>query len=1577
MSAMSPHTPSVDPMTRTPALLALLLVTSTLALAPSAEAAPPSIDSVSPVSGPSTGGTVITIKGKDFAAGAVVEVGTSEELDAEPAPWQHRASNVVVTGTDTVMATVPPHPAALARDIVVRVRNPDGQATEFEGLFGYTQAPTPGLSSVTPSVVASNGGTTVTLNGQNFDAKARFPEVRFGTNADGYVQGVVLNVTATQIQVVAPGREPGIVNVTVEYPNAPVARCTSCFQYASSPRPTVFTIAPTTGPKSGGTLVTITGTDFAPGSQVVFDNRVSPIAFAADEFAAQVVYSSPTQITAMAPALPAGAPAAVRVRVVNPGALEADGSVSAPDSNGHVSDEDVSFNYAAGTSAPTVTSASPARASVAGASNVTLSGTGFHIGANEEPQVLVSPASGTACSTTGQLPARILARTATTLTVEMPPMPPGMADVRVVNPDGGGSDAQSAACKEDLVEYVAPLLVYGLSETQGPTSGGTSGAPGVGALTIFGEGFMDEVTVTFLSGTEAPRGLVTGVGATSLGVIPPPHTKGDVTLVLTNPDGRSATFFRYTYVESPAPILTGVTGSPTSNGGQPLTISGEGFHFGVDPDGDGPLQGLKPKVKIGTADVPAVHIIGGPGVVTSFTVLKAPAQPAGTSDTTKVDVTVTNPDLKQDKSDASADTADQASYSKAGKPTVADTNPLSPTTGPTYGGTLVTLSGTNFATQGARPKVTVGGVAATVVGTPTGTTLQFLTPAVSGLAAAADKDVVLTNPDGQSVTLSDNGKDFDYASTGAATASTLSQGGGPTLGGTVVTISGANLGSVTRDESGAACTGAPDGVPTPAEFNGTKVVGPLPTVEFGGTAAKVLCLVDGDTDLLTVVTPARSATGAVQVVVKANGQTVTASQSFTYATASRPSLATAAETLLPATGGLVRTFAGSGFGPVTRDLDGRGCGDPGFNRSRLATPVPTVRFVSVAQTASTTDTCVIGLQGGGVALEVVTPPHAAGPVNVQVLNPDGFAVNRVSLVRYLPLPPILTGPSAAAVTLNGGTVTFAGVNLPVAPAPLPVLLVGADEDEVLGVGEVVSTTREASGDKGTMVARLPPADGTGLKDAIAIDADGQSGTVNDALDYRLPPAPAFTSASVRTGTLNGNTNLTITGSGFAQGSIVALRAGEGPGAQSYVTDKVAVWDGGRQLRILTPNFMEVPADGRRLTPFDVTIFSPAGLIENPDLECPGSPQVPVQPATQTEVPPVLTNHCLVLPDLFGYSTVVGPRVTAVDPKTGTAGTLVTITGENFAGSPKVHFGAAEATNVTLVSPTTITAKAPAGTGVVDVRVTVAANSDTLKGAFTYTATSSSSTTSSGATTSRSGTSTTGSGLPTVTPEDILEANERISVEVTREGDTNVVSWELPTTGLPGTVAGVQVWGSNSPYSLLQTCATGSSCFTASEFRHTGGEARADTAYLVTMFYGTTQALGFYTQSTAPDTDVYPGTSSEDAGGPQGGDGGGSGGLPNWAIVLIVLGVLFLIVLVAILIARGRNRGARQQTAAQGYAWEETPAAEAQAANAEWDGAQAPEVHQARCPACATTFTATGTKPIVTVCPGCGKKGILR
>lgn len=80
-------------------------------------------------------------------------------------------------------------------------------------------------------------------------------------------------------------------------------------------------------------------------------------------------------------------------------------------------------------------------------------------------------------------------------------------------------------------------------------------------------------------------------------------------------------------------------------------------------------------------------------------------------------------------------------------------------------------------------------------------------------------------------------------------------------------------------------------------------------------------------------------------------------------------------------------------------------------------------------------------------------------------------------------------------------------------------------------------------------------------------------------------------------------------------------------------------------------------------------------------------------------------------------------VSDVDPLLGpiTGGTTLTITGQGFTGSPQVTVGTAVATNVIVVSGTTITAvTAPGAAGPVDVTVSTSAQQPTTwDGVFTY------------------------------------------------------------------------------------------------------------------------------------------------------------------------------------------------------------------------------------------------------------------
>ena len=140
---------------------------------------PPTVSSVSPNNGPVAGGTAVTITGTNFATGATVTFGTAA------------ATNVVVASATKITATTP---AGTAGSVTVTVTNTGGLSGSLNNGFIYGP---PTVSSVSPNIGSTAGGTPVTISGTNFATGAT---VTFGTTA---AKNVVV-VSATQITATHP-----------------------------------------------------------------------------------------------------------------------------------------------------------------------------------------------------------------------------------------------------------------------------------------------------------------------------------------------------------------------------------------------------------------------------------------------------------------------------------------------------------------------------------------------------------------------------------------------------------------------------------------------------------------------------------------------------------------------------------------------------------------------------------------------------------------------------------------------------------------------------------------------------------------------------------------------------------------------------------------------------------------------------------------------------------------------------------------------------------------------------------------------------------------------------------------------------------------------------------------------------------------------------------------------------------------------------------------------------------------------------------------------------------------------------
>lgn len=141
---------------------------------------------------------------------------------------------------------------------------------------------TPAVTAVSPAFGSTLGGTMVTITGENFtDASS----VTF----NGAAATSVNVVNDTTISAVTPEGTAGPASVLVTTPRGTNAANTA-FTYVS--RPTVTNVSPPSGPLTGGTTVTITGTGFTGVIAVTFD----------EVDAASYTVDSATQITAVTPA---------------------------------------------------------------------------------------------------------------------------------------------------------------------------------------------------------------------------------------------------------------------------------------------------------------------------------------------------------------------------------------------------------------------------------------------------------------------------------------------------------------------------------------------------------------------------------------------------------------------------------------------------------------------------------------------------------------------------------------------------------------------------------------------------------------------------------------------------------------------------------------------------------------------------------------------------------------------------------------------------------------------------------------------------------------------------------------------------------------------------------------------------------------------------------------------------------------------------------------------------------------------------------------------------------------------------
>jgi hypothetical protein len=204
----------------------------------------PAVTQLSPSSGPTTGGTVVTITGTNFLGSTVTFGGVA-------------ATNVSVTSSTSITATTPARASTGAVPVVVT--NSDGQSVSFNS-FTYT-TPAPSITSVFPATGPNNGGTLITITGTGGFVPGA--TVTVGGNPAGQVN-VVNSTTITAITPLGPSNgETPLHNfdVVVRNPDGTTITKSGAFQYFFAPL-SISSLSPSSGLPAGGYDVTITGTGF-------------------------------------------------------------------------------------------------------------------------------------------------------------------------------------------------------------------------------------------------------------------------------------------------------------------------------------------------------------------------------------------------------------------------------------------------------------------------------------------------------------------------------------------------------------------------------------------------------------------------------------------------------------------------------------------------------------------------------------------------------------------------------------------------------------------------------------------------------------------------------------------------------------------------------------------------------------------------------------------------------------------------------------------------------------------------------------------------------------------------------------------------------------------------------------------------------------------------------------------------------------------------------------------------------------------------------------------------------------------
>ena len=278
--------------------------------------------------GSSGGGDTVTISGSGFyddIGSPTITIGAAS------------CTAPTIVSTSTITCTSGVNAAGL---VSITITNADTQTDTLVGGFTYTNLPT--FISVLPVSGSIAGGTVLVITGTNFTADT-------AVDIGGSTCLSLSFDSVSQITCTSPSGSSGSVAIDIDNPGRPTVSTAAAYTYLNN-GPSITSISPQGGAITGGTAVTITGTDFDPtitdGDVVIGGINCTGVSAAATS----ITCTTGNHITA------------------------GFGDVVVTNSDAQADTLATGYLYAQG---PTLTSISPTSGSTAGGTTITLTGTDF------------------------------------------------------------------------------------------------------------------------------------------------------------------------------------------------------------------------------------------------------------------------------------------------------------------------------------------------------------------------------------------------------------------------------------------------------------------------------------------------------------------------------------------------------------------------------------------------------------------------------------------------------------------------------------------------------------------------------------------------------------------------------------------------------------------------------------------------------------------------------------------------------------------------------------------------------------------------------------------------------------------------------------------------------------------------------------------------------------------------------------------------------------------------------------------------------------------------------------------------